>query len=252
MKLFYILIHICLSFLVVASELPPDISARSSGVTTYTVTAVDRADTYKTEALLRSTYGHTNVVTERHNGIFMSWIVTSPDSQLNDAIKALSGVQNVVSKHENRDDNRHELQIRGESASAIPTPEELKPRDDPWYSCLANDTDVQKTEEFLKSKVKPGSQFYTMQNRDEVIGWWRLYLDDDAKKAVEAYEGVRYFKRDGNRVEDFRALPRDSQPLSKFEIRALATEEHVLGRRSGSWTKQQNADKALVMDSQYQ
>lgn len=254
-----------------ASGLSSDITARSVGTTTYTVRPVDRANTYETEQLLRSRYGEENVITNRYNGIFMSWTITSPNSQLAGAIEALEGVQNVDSKHENHDQDHHQLRARdagssppvvedkqtpatqpqGEDLSLRSAPVELDRRDVPWYVCLANNTDVQKTEEFLNSKIQTGTKYLQMRSGKEVLGWWKLYLDDDAKKAVEAYEGIRGFRPGGDKIKEFRAISSSNEPQPSNDSGGLTAKDRPWERRSGSWIKQENADKALVMDSQY-
>lgn len=261
MKLSSILLYASPFLLAFASELPSDITARSVGTTTYTVRPIDRANTYETEAILKSRYGEENVVTNRYNGIFMSWTITSPDSQLAGAIEALEGIQNVDSKHENHHQNHHPLRARDAGSShpvvedeqtpAIRARERLMRRDNIWYSCLANGTEIEKTEEYLKSKVQQGSEVLRLTIRGKIIGWYRLFLDDNAKREVEAYEGIRFLKDNVQKVEEFRAVTKEDRlhPLPKSHESPQISRDR--NRRSGTWEKQQNADKALVMDSQY-
>ncbi|KAH7392248.1 peptidase S8/S53 domain-containing protein [Phaeosphaeria sp. MPI-PUGE-AT-0046c] len=192
----------------------------------------------------------------------MSWTITSSNNKLAGVIEALEGVQSVNSKHRSRDQSDHTLQARDAGSphpvardpesSVSSEPVELVRRDVPWYSCLANNTDIQKTEDFLKSKIQPGSRYLYIKSGKEILGWWKLYLDDDAKKAVEAYEGITGLRPGGSKIEWFRAISSGKQLQPPLRSVDLAARNHLLDRRSGTWTKQQNADKALIMNSQYQ
>jgi hypothetical protein len=149
-------------------------------------------------------------------------------------------------------------------------------RDTPTYRCLAknaSDTDaVKRTEEFLRSKVQPGSKFYYYKNNGQVRGWWRLALDDDAKKAVQDYEGIKYFKLGGIQLQDFLALPAQDVSSSKSELQEPTNPRHIsregttqtlpfgyhsrfeegsVVKRGEEWKKQERAAKSLVMNSQY-
>jgi hypothetical protein len=140
-------------------------------------------------------------------------------------------------------------------------------RDTPTYRCL-----VKRTEEFLRSKIQPGSKFYYYKNNGQVKGWWRLALDDDAKKAVQEYEGITYFKLGGIQIQDFRALPAQDLSSSKSELQESTNPRHISGegttqllpfgyrsrfeegsfvKRGEEWKKQERAAKSLVMNSQY-
>lgn len=60
------------------------------------------------------------------------------------------------------------------------------------YMASANpSSDIQKTEEFLKSKVQSGTSFYQFTNDDgTVIGWGNLTLNAAAVDALDNYEGI--------------------------------------------------------------
>jgi hypothetical protein len=62
---------------------------------------------------------------------------------------------------------------------------------------VANDTNTEKTEECLRSQVPKGTKFLGIGVPGDMIGWHNLFLDDEAKKAVEAYEGVRFLEVGG-------------------------------------------------------
>lgn len=132
-----------------------------------------------------------------------------------------------------------------------PGPEhiDLGRRDAQVFSCLAKaGTNATKTEDFLKNQIKQGSKYYHFTRDGKIIGWWDLVLDDTARKAVENYKDIRFFKEGGKKLKDFRALPARNQPSSVIYD---APGKTALSRRSGTWIKQQNSDRALVMDSQY-
>lgn len=272
MKLIYILLHICLSFLAVASDLPPDIMARSAGITTYTVTAVNRANTYETETLLKGTYGESNVVTERYNGIFMAWKVTSSDGQLAGDIEALSGVQKVESDRVPHDQDRKgappsEVEnnahlprstVQQGDLSSQSAREELDRRDGEFerYQAFANETvDIGKTEEFLKTKVQKGRTVQPMLRwRDKkLIGWTNIVLDAAALKEVQDHEGIESITME-QKIAPFRATPPYKAHQSQEDTTmttGLLGKMWKLVRRGLKWVKQSKADKALVMNSQY-
>ena len=70
------------------------------------------------------------------------------------------------------------------------TPEDLK---DVYVAYPSESGDTKKTEEFLRSKIKPGTQIYTltdMEDNEEITAWFQLHLDPEARKEVEDYKGI--------------------------------------------------------------
>ena len=226
-----------------ASSLSNAWSSASSVIhyTVYPIHPGRNDQTTKTETLLKDIYGDTNVVPsqrdiEHHGQVTDSWRVTSTDSSdLTTAIKALEGVRRVV-----RVDLSDTHAIR---------------RDDgPNFVAMANTSfDWHKTEEFLKSKVRNGIQFFPMKDwddRSQVVGWYDLALDPDAKTAVEQHEGIHSVSVMTNLV-DFLAIPPNDRPRFSQNIDQTHEQNSKLFTRDGKWEKQENADKALVMDSQF-
>jgi hypothetical protein len=233
MKLISILLHTCLSLLAVAAELSPDIMARSAGITTYTVTPVDRANIYETEALLKDTYGDSNLITERHNGIFISWKVTSSDSQLAGKIEALAGVLKVESDHDPRSQDRHTLQAR-DAGRYMVAPKE--------------GADAQKTEEYLKTQIQPDTRIQTVMAHGAILAWFNVWLSPEAKQAVENHEGVDEVSDDSeiSRHNDEDTLPSEVEynahlPRTTVQHGDLSSQQarEELDRRDGEFKRYQ-------------
>jgi hypothetical protein len=158
-----------------------------------------------------------------------------------DPAQPISGVEQRSGKHDYT-----ESSASGFSPSQIEHPD-LSRRDVREYIVLAtNISSLQTVEDFLKSKVQKGTVFRGfLRNNNDVAVWHSVALDDEAKAAVEKYEGVQSV-RVPDQGEFFGALP---FPHNKYERQA---EHGRLLPRDTQWAKQTNADKALVMDSQYE
>ncbi|KAH7347071.1 peptidase S8/S53 domain-containing protein [Pyrenochaeta sp. MPI-SDFR-AT-0127] len=122
------------------------------------------------------------------------------------------------------------------------------------YVAMANTSfDWRKTEEFLKTKVQNDIKFFpiTVWNDDsQVFGWYHLALDMDSKAAVEQHEGIQSL-RITTMLRDFRALPLSAQSQSPQRVHQTHAQGSNLSARDNKWQKQEKADKALVMDSQF-
>ncbi|KAH7064342.1 peptidase S8/S53 domain-containing protein [Paraphoma chrysanthemicola] len=72
---------------------------------------------------------------------------------------------------------------------------DLSLRDDKTYVVVAEHvTDIKALEDFLKSKVRPGTDFWPSPNNDNdenVAIWHGLILDDAAKAEVESHESIQ-------------------------------------------------------------
>jgi hypothetical protein len=216
-------------------------------MTHYIVTPVDSSDALKTEALLKDQYSDTSVTTNRKDDITISWSIASSDGELAAAIGALEGVRTV------------EKQDKG----SLPTDDvqPLEPRKDGLFrrdvqkfEALANkQVDPQETEAFLKSKVLNGHPVMQLTARDDsVVGWFNLALDPDAKKTVEDHKGVSII-RPARKIVDFRALDvRQESPVNTYTEHGFTRKSKALFPRANEWVKQEKADKALVMDSQFE
>ncbi|KAF2850900.1 hypothetical protein T440DRAFT_529503 [Plenodomus tracheiphilus IPT5] len=117
---------------------------------------------------------------------------------------------------------------------------QLVRRDVRLYTAVAtNSTNVEDLEKFVKSKIQPGQggAINPLTLNGKTFGWANLALDDAAKEEIANHEGVLGI-RESLEVRNNQALPR-SDWLQK------------LTRRAGKWLKQEDADLALVVDSQY-
>ena len=228
----------------VTSTLISDIFYRDIGLAHYTVYPIDPGNATKiaeTETRLKSLNSDADVLPKQGQNGFATWSITSKRGDLQNAISALEGVSHV--EHED---------LRLEDQSTTSKRSELARRDTVKYMASANESsDAQKTEEFLKTMVQSNTKFYQFLDDDgTILGWGDLALDSDAQKAVEDYEGI-----EGplaiDEVEEDRVLP--TRGWSQFSHTRSESFENgkTLFARAGTWQKQEKADKALVMDSQY-
>lgn len=159
-----------------------DKSIRTPAGTRYTVEAIDPTNTAETEAQLKSLYGDNNVVIDGHGDESASWTITADGDDLTGTIEALESVRMVQPKdapQTGTGEGRRRLSRRN---NGIYTVFAKKP------NCS---TDTKATEEFLRSKIQPGTHIYHFSNKNgDITAWWGLRLDPDAKVAVENHEGV--------------------------------------------------------------
>jgi hypothetical protein len=231
----------------------------------YGALAADNTDVAKTEEFLSSKVQNPDhILHYSWGGVVHGWYnlkldsVTAKEVEAYEGIKAMrvpktladftASANNMVpSKHrstENLSDPefQHKALIR---------------RDDfDVYQAIAdNTTDPQITEDFLKSKVQQGRSVQRLTRHwkdNSIIGWSALYLDPAALKEVQAHDGIKSIKLEGKLV-DFRALSiRDTSQYRAHVTHMQIKEDVSLSRRASEWTKQNKADKALVMNSQYQ
>ncbi|KAJ4369257.1 hypothetical protein N0V83_006342, partial [Neocucurbitaria cava] len=210
--------------------------------TRYTVEAIDPTNTAETEAQLKSLYGDNNVIIDGHRGESASWTITSDGDDLTGTIEALESVRVVQPKdapQTGTGEGRRRLSRRN---NGIYTVFAKKPN---------GSTDTKATEEFLRSKIQPGTNIYHFSNENgDITAWWGLRLDPDAKAAVENHEGVGKVSDDPG-TNYARALPPSDE---KYILSSLAQTDKrtLLDARSGKWEKQEAADDALVMVSQFE
>jgi hypothetical protein len=196
--------------------------------------------TVETGALLQTLCGSANVVTVEQDDVIDSWIIDAKnDSHVLQAIAALEGVSRI------------EQQNDTESPSDTTEHRKLAIRDLPHYEAYAkNGTDTQKTEEFLQSQVPEGTKILQYKDDGKVVAWYRFSLSPEAKEAVENYEGIEKLYTASTKRYN-RALPANTNPSTLLPTSKTLSESDALWRRSGTWVKQEKADKALVMDSQF-
>jgi hypothetical protein len=248
------------------SAVSPNIVDRGDTRTSYTVMPADSANTASIETQLHMAYGDTNAVThqktetlrKRTTPIYNALAVHGSDVNSPETSKReIEPSASDQAQHDETTDtapDKNSATLGNASLSDDQPPPDLGHadlvrRDTPVFRCAAKPgTNITKTEEFLKTQIKPGSNYYYFTRDGEIIGWWYLALDDAAQKAVENYEDIRFFEKGGIKLQDFWVLPtHDQLSDATYDSPGKAT----LSRRSGSWIKQQGADRALVMNSQY-
>jgi hypothetical protein len=184
----------------------------------YTVVATDptnAAQVAQTEAQLKNLDDDAEIIPKRTPEGTTVWLFKSNNVDLKEVISSVEGVdlveQEVPSKLIRRDDVKK-------------------------YIASANETgnNIEETEGFLNSKHQGDTNYRQILDDDgtTVLGWKGLFLTNDGAKAVVEYKGIAYPLGIEEYTED-RVLP------SKLSARAE------------TWVKQENADKALVMDSQF-
>jgi hypothetical protein len=106
-----------------------------------------------------------------------------------------------------------------------------------------------KFEDFVQSKVQPGTEIARITNKNRIMAWCGLHLDPDAKNAIKNFEGVEEVEAELDSHYN-RALPASSIMLTRTSLGTLHQQDTV-SRRAGQWVNQGNADDALVTISQY-
>jgi hypothetical protein len=198
------------------------------------------------ETQLKTLCGDANVIRrpgydDEHSSSFHTWTVTAPASQ--DMTSLMKDVHSVRLIEPSESAEITELSLEHV---------ELTRRDVGVYQALATTaTDIQKTEDFIKSKIEPGSLIRQFKYRGEVIGWWNLTLSQEAKDAVQKYRGIEAMRTGGTKIQEFSALPISMSPRHYVLPPVPFHDKGTLSRRSITWVKQFDADKALVEDSRY-
>ena len=147
---------------------------RNPSESRYTVVAIKPSKSTEAETLLKSIYGDANVTRNSHDHKPPSWIVTgAPIEPTNSLVVA----RLIKSKSPPRPQ---------------PQPRHTDPKD-VYIAYPTESSDTKKTEQFLRSKIKSGTQIYTLRDMDgkeEITAWFQLHLDPEARKEVEEYEGI--------------------------------------------------------------
>lgn len=161
-----------------ASSHDPNKRDRGAGESRYTVHATDPTKTNETEALLQSSFGADNVMTKQLNNDIPTWTIISHGDDLTDATNQLDAV-------------------RVGEPETVPQPQSSEPRrrpgrrDDGVYMAVPiPGSDVKKIDDFIQSKVQPGTHIARITDGDHIMAWCGLHLDAEAKNAVENFEGV--------------------------------------------------------------
>lgn len=217
------------------------------GVVHYTVYPIDPRNataTAETEILLRSLDADVDVISTRTNDVLTSWSISSKRSNFQ-SISDMKGVNYL------EEDKSHVS-----AATTRPEPEllaELARRDVRSYSAGANmSSDAAETEKYLRSKIQPGKEnnINQMILSGKIIGWAGLVLDDTAKAEVANHAGVSFVAED-LKVHPHRALPTEDWSQISQTTAETFDRGRRLSSRSGKWMKQEDADLALAVDSQY-
>jgi hypothetical protein len=239
----HILLHLLLFAQAATSSLMSNLWTRgtNSNMKRYIVHPTDSSDTTKqlqTRALLGSKYGD-KLQTFKDGDASDIWVIVSVRDDLQNDISMTEGVHRVTVEEEDL------------------FPATLK-RDEPVgevhsYMVARNTSiPVQQTEEFLKSQVRADTSFRQLikKGQTEVRGWAGLMLDEAAVKKVENYEGV-IEKLVNDECGSWRVLPHEEQVPRLHKASRTPGADTNLFVRAGKWGKQEHADWALKMDSQY-
>jgi hypothetical protein len=227
------LLQLLLLARVVTSSLISDSLTRDTGMATYMLypkEPVDATSLAKTESLLKTQYGNA-VESAKDEEMADTWIISSRRGYLETAMLMTSGVGRVVEI--TLDDQREALrrsgllprdvnqanhiEDEGPSATLQHVQEHsIARRDVSVYIALSqNETDVAKTEEFLKTKIEGGVGLFKIFRDEDIIAWGNLTLTENAKSEVESYEGIRAIQK-AREVTFNRALPAiDEQPQTR-------------------------------------
>jgi len=212
----------------------------------YPINPTQTVETSKTEAALKELPDVASVTPNQHNDneqphVIDSWSVTTKHStDITAVLSALEGVHLVEHQEPFTDPARE------------PEHPDVVRRDEfqRYVAMAKNDTDTQKTEDFLKSKVQSGTEFYPFELKGRTVGWYGVMLNSGAKDEVQKYDGVKILKLDEKKVL-FRALPAPGWSQNPPHTGRPLEQRSGLMSRDGTWVKQANADKALNMDSQF-
>jgi hypothetical protein len=156
----------------------------------YRALPADGTNVTTTEEFLRSKVKNPNdILHHSWDDEITGWYNLELDSETKKEVEAYEGIKAMRV--------RAKLEQFTAPAKDIPQPGEkrtgLALRDIQWYNAsVAKESDVQKTKDFLKSKVQNGTQVFTQEWNGIISGWFNLALDAEAKKEVEEYEGIEH------------------------------------------------------------
>ncbi|KAF2023719.1 hypothetical protein EK21DRAFT_94700 [Setomelanomma holmii] len=161
-----------------ASSYDPNKWGRGVGESRYTVHATDPTKTTETDALLKSSFGANNVITNQLDNDIATWIITSHGDELTDPINQLDVVRvgdpKTVPQTQSSEPRRRRGRRDDGVCIAVPVP----------------GSDLNKVEDFIQSKVQPGTDIARITNGNRITAWYGLHLGPEAKDAVENFEGV--------------------------------------------------------------
>jgi hypothetical protein len=175
MRLLFLLLFCAQSLVSIFASSPhSDIWSRGSSMARYIVTPANPTNTTTTENMLKSMFGEANIVTSRRQDEITFWAITSSSEEIiASSIRALEGVRQV---------ERQDLASRAEAVSTDVGRYAAQPKES---------ADDEKTGDFLKSKIQPGTLMVTVAQQDgEVMVWYNVVLSPEAKEEVEKYEGI--------------------------------------------------------------
>jgi hypothetical protein len=233
-----------------------DIAPRADTVPTnfdrYTAMPKENADDEKMGKFLKSKIQHGTlmVAVEDQDGRVMAWYNVALSQEAKEEVEKYEGIEKLIPLPSTTSDSASAANERSQSEAKR---SEMETQDTPLYRAMAKDgTNVKATEEFLRTKVKTPNRIYQLGLNGNVTGWYHLELDPEAKKAVEEYEGIDHVSV-MQKMEWFRALLPEHEWSSYSPRNTYESLEYdsVISKRSGGWEKQDGADKALIIDSQY-
>jgi hypothetical protein len=161
-----------------ASSHDPNRPIREDGNRRYIVYATDPSTTAETEALLTRSFGSNNIVPGQLDNGVASWTIISHGEDLTNTINELAAVRTA-------------------DQEAVPPAQPSEPRnrsgrqDAGIYMVVPIlGSDLKKTEDFIQSKVQPGTKIARVTDESRITAWFNLYLDSEAVEAVQSFEGV--------------------------------------------------------------
>jgi hypothetical protein len=174
------------SFLAVCAPDSPSDNSDSGWVYTYSISPLNPKYLPGIKATLKDRYGVTRFSGEDKFGDTLRDLqFDTPDHSLTDALRAIEGVRYVSQ-------GRHCPASPKNPVGHCPSSPSKIRRDVGTYVAIAtDDSNVEKTEEFLRSQIVPGTDLHHIERGGKMIGWSDLVLEPDAKRVVVNYrEGI--------------------------------------------------------------
>jgi hypothetical protein len=185
---------------------------------------------------LKGLYGSEDVLQNRNADGLVSWRITLKDGDTTDQLKSHPGLRTI------------EPEGRPSGATSKAKRDDIK-----YYITLSkdpnNDEETKTTHDFLYSKVADQGPFVEFDLDEHVHGWGGLAFTEAQKIEVDNYPGIQGPLQEEQIARAARAIPPTSQPTD-FQTTTPATKRSNHLKRDLSWTKETNAVKDLVMDSQ--
>jgi hypothetical protein len=175
MRLLFLLLFCAQSLVSIFASSPhSDIWSRGAKMSRYIVTPVDPTNITATESKLKTMFGEEKFLkSKRQDEITFSFFTNLSKNVTAAVARELDSKQPV------------ESQDIAPRADAVPT------NFDRYTALPKENADDEKTGEFLKSKIQPGTLMVAVEDQDgRVMAWYNVALSQEAKEEVEKYEGT--------------------------------------------------------------